>query len=170
MVVRHLITKEQWQHIVMFNNYYIWYRKCKLLFCFCVFFVQNASNERTMEKSSIFWDIMPCSPLKVNQRFRGTYSSKTSANSQWTTQCYIPEGRTLHNHGCENIKSYNTQWRVQVHVSQKVLRFWLNLVLKSLHYTLSSKCQYNLCYMGSNQIILILSKRFLIQDRCCHSC
>jgi hypothetical protein len=24
-------------------------------------------------KSTIFWDIMPCSPLKVDQRFRGTY-------------------------------------------------------------------------------------------------
>jgi hypothetical protein len=24
-------------------------------------------------KSSIFWDITPCSPLKVNQRFGGTY-------------------------------------------------------------------------------------------------
>jgi hypothetical protein len=24
-------------------------------------------------KSTVFWDIMPCSPLKVNQRFRGAY-------------------------------------------------------------------------------------------------
>jgi hypothetical protein len=24
-------------------------------------------------KSSIFWDIKPCSPLKVNRRFGGTY-------------------------------------------------------------------------------------------------
>jgi hypothetical protein len=24
-------------------------------------------------KSSIFWDITPCSPLKVNRRFGGTY-------------------------------------------------------------------------------------------------
>jgi hypothetical protein len=24
-------------------------------------------------KSTIFWDIMPCSPLSVNRRFEGTY-------------------------------------------------------------------------------------------------
>jgi hypothetical protein len=28
---------------------------------------------------------------------------------QWTTQCYIPEDRTLHNHCCENLKSYNLE-------------------------------------------------------------
>jgi hypothetical protein len=25
-------------------------------------------------RGSVFWDIMPCSPLKVNRRFRGTCS------------------------------------------------------------------------------------------------
>jgi hypothetical protein len=25
-------------------------------------------------KSTVFWDITPCSPLKVNRRFGGTYS------------------------------------------------------------------------------------------------
>jgi hypothetical protein len=40
-------------------------------------------------KSSIFWDIMLCSLLKV------TCSSKTSIHFQWTTWCYTPEDRTL---------------------------------------------------------------------------
>jgi hypothetical protein len=71
-------------------------------------------------KSTIFWDIMLCSPLKVNQHFRGTYhlhlqgrrisqarnqhesrwqaglSSETSVDFRWTTWCYIPEDITLH--------------------------------------------------------------------------
>jgi hypothetical protein len=38
-------------------------------------------------KSSTFWDTTPCSQLKV-------------------TWSYIPEDRTLHNHRCENLKSY----------------------------------------------------------------
>jgi hypothetical protein len=71
-------------------------------------------------KSIIFWDMMPCSPLSVNQRFRGTYhrwqagatcmlaelissalkmeaicSSETSVDSQRTTQCHIPEDDTV---------------------------------------------------------------------------
>jgi hypothetical protein len=46
-------------------------------------------------KSYIFWDITLCSLLKVNWRFRGTCSSKMSADFQWTTQHYIPENGTL---------------------------------------------------------------------------
>jgi hypothetical protein len=73
----------------------------------------------TRTKSSIFWDITPYSPVKVNRRFEGThcpticsmlvfclgysstpkmeviYSSKTSADSHWTAWCYTPEHRTL---------------------------------------------------------------------------
>jgi hypothetical protein len=80
-------------------------------------------------KSFIFWDITLWSPLKVNQSFGGTLSlhlqgqrispvrnqsenfhvkcsSKTWVDFQQTTQHYIPEGRTLHNHRCENLKAY----------------------------------------------------------------
>jgi hypothetical protein len=34
------------------------------------------------------------------------YSSKTSVDFQQTTWRYIPEASTLHNHRCENLKSY----------------------------------------------------------------
>jgi hypothetical protein len=97
-------------------------------------------------KSTIFFDITPYSPLKVNRRFGGTYrlhlqsrrisraknqreircqaelascsaysstmkmeaifSSETSGDFQRTTRRYIPEDRALHNHRCENLKSY----------------------------------------------------------------
>jgi hypothetical protein len=33
-------------------------------------------------------------------------SSETSADTQRTTRSYIPEDSTLHNHRCENLKSY----------------------------------------------------------------
>jgi hypothetical protein len=70
-------------------------------------------------KSIIFWDMMPCSPLKVNRRLGGTYrpifiveeissaktskqaggmeicSSKTSVETQRTTWRHIPEDDTL---------------------------------------------------------------------------
>jgi hypothetical protein len=71
-------------------------------------------------KSTIFWDITPCSPLKVNRRFGGT--SRSSSDStlkmeaicfsemlvdfQQTTRRYIPEDSIHHNHRCENLKSY----------------------------------------------------------------
>jgi hypothetical protein len=34
-------------------------------------------------------------------------SSETSVDTQRTTRRYIPEDGTLHNHRCENLKSYN---------------------------------------------------------------
>jgi hypothetical protein len=59
---------------------------------------------------------MPCSPLKVNWqtelsysstlKMKVTCSSETSVDFQQTEWHYIPEDRTLHNHHCENVKSY----------------------------------------------------------------
>jgi hypothetical protein len=73
-------------------------------------------------KTSIFWDITPCSPFTVNRRFKehvgsiclppaftlvscraycsnlkmeATCSSKTPVDFQRTTRRYIPEDRTL---------------------------------------------------------------------------
>jgi hypothetical protein len=34
-------------------------------------------------------------------------SSETSVKTQRTTQRHIPEDDSLHNHDCENLKSYN---------------------------------------------------------------
>jgi hypothetical protein len=100
------------------------------------------SGQRSSLKSSVFWDITPCSPLKVNWRFGGTcrlhlqgrrvsqvrnllvacflawlilrpwrwgshVTPETSVDFQRTTQRYIPEDLTLHNHHCENLKAYN---------------------------------------------------------------
>jgi hypothetical protein len=53
-------------------------------------------------KSTIFWDITQCSPLKVSRRFGGTlrmvvrWSCETSADFQRTTEHFVPEDSTLH--------------------------------------------------------------------------
>jgi hypothetical protein len=43
-------------------------------------------------KSSVFWDITPCSPLKVNQRFRGTccFHHRREAGSKQNSTCCLP--------------------------------------------------------------------------------
>jgi hypothetical protein len=43
-------------------------------------------------KSSVLWNIMPCSPLKVSQRL-----GRKSVEIQRTTRRYVPEHRTLNN-------------------------------------------------------------------------
>jgi hypothetical protein len=83
-------------------------------------------------KSKTFWVVTPCSLLRCNRCFGGTYclhlqgrrkfqqepaskqvasrsaicSSETSVACQQTTRRHIPEDDSLHNHRCENLKSY----------------------------------------------------------------
>jgi hypothetical protein len=79
---------------------------------------RSVRNMSESLKSTITWDITQCRPLKVNRRFRGSYSlfldlkmeaicsSETSVGFQRTTRRYILEDCTLHNHCCENLTSY----------------------------------------------------------------
>jgi hypothetical protein len=45
--------------------------------------------------------------LIASLKMEAICSSKTSVDFQRTTWRYIPEDSTLHNHPCENLKSYN---------------------------------------------------------------
>jgi hypothetical protein len=76
---------------------------------------------------SYFSDITPCSPLTVNQlglppaftlvscsaysalKMDVICSSETLVDFQRTTRRYVPECSALHNHCCENLKSYILQ-------------------------------------------------------------
>jgi hypothetical protein len=40
-------------------------------------------------KSTIFWDITPCSPLKVNRRFGGTYRIYSQGRSKQSSACHL---------------------------------------------------------------------------------
>jgi hypothetical protein len=46
-------------------------------------------------------------------------SSKTALDFQQTTQLYIPEDKTFHNHFCENLKSYAVQNLFQIKAVDK---------------------------------------------------
>jgi hypothetical protein len=106
-------------------------------------------------KNPIFWDITPYSPLKVNRRFGGTdylhsqgrrisqasnqyeagskqspkmeatCSSETLVDFQRTARRYIPQGRTLYNHRCENLKSYVSVYLLFLAISFFCLHFLL---------------------------------------------
>jgi hypothetical protein len=68
-------------------------------------------------EESIFCDIIPWSPLKVNRHFGETcrlhfQGPRLSVDCHRATKLYIPEDRKLHNHRCENTKTYiiKTSW------------------------------------------------------------
>jgi hypothetical protein len=118
------------------KNFYIqvYTDVCQLFLLTNLYFCQPVQKK----KSSIFWDVVPYSRVKVNQRFRRTfhlhfqgrkisqrrnqyeagtkqrmkakYSSETSVDFQGNTMRYIPEDRTLYNHRCENLKSYDIKY------------------------------------------------------------
>jgi hypothetical protein len=64
-------------------------------------------------KSIIFWDMTPCSPL-----------------SQRTVRRHIPEDVTLHNHRCENVKSYIRFILLHVSVLKYVILSFLCHIFK----------------------------------------
>jgi hypothetical protein len=62
-----------------------------------------ASGVSSVLKRTIFWHITQCSQLKVNR-----CSSETAVNFHRTVRHYILEDSTLHNHRCENLRSYKS--------------------------------------------------------------
>jgi hypothetical protein len=61
------------------------------------------------------------------------YSSETSVDFQRTTRRYIPEDSTLHNHRCENLKSYIVI--CSVYRTSVILNSYLVRIFKNLLYT-----------------------------------
>jgi hypothetical protein len=65
-----------------------------------------------MLKSTVFWDITPCSPSKVNRRFRGRSPPSSGSNKPSKIlvlackQVAAAWALYLQNHRCENLKSY----------------------------------------------------------------
>jgi hypothetical protein len=50
--------------------------------------------------------LVSCSAYFCTLKMEVIFSSETSADIQRTTRSYIPEDYNLHNHRCENLKSY----------------------------------------------------------------
>jgi hypothetical protein len=76
-----------------------------------------------------------------------TCSSETSVDFQRSTERYIPEDRTLHNHLYENLESYINQIWIKLPVDKVLLRvinrltkvaFWLDAQIDSSKYV----CMY----------------------------
>jgi hypothetical protein len=63
---------------------------------------KNQQVSRWQAHLLVLAEIIP-STLKME----AIYSSETSVATQQTARRHIPEDDTLHNHRCENLKSYN---------------------------------------------------------------
>jgi hypothetical protein len=125
-------------------------------------------------KSIIFWDVTPRSVLSCSRRSGGTLrlhlqgrrnnlartskqaggkqtlkmeaicSSETLVNTQRTTRHYIPEDCTLHNHRCENLKSYTVREHIflyslpKIHISDIIIlnsQHLLRIRISKVHST-----------------------------------
>jgi hypothetical protein len=51
--------------------------------------------------------LVSCLAYFSTLKMEAKWFSETSVGFQWTTQPYIPEDGTFHNHHCENLKSYS---------------------------------------------------------------
>jgi hypothetical protein len=68
-------------------------------------FWRNTSPSSSVMLATCF-KIVSCFAYSSILKMDFTGSSDTSVELQGTKRCYIPEDRTLHNHRCENLKSY----------------------------------------------------------------
>jgi hypothetical protein len=80
--------------------------------------LQAGLQENGGSKSSTFWDktqssaFTPVSCLALTVKMKVTCSPETSVDLQRTTQLYISENRTLHNHRRENLKSHESRKQI----------------------------------------------------------
>jgi hypothetical protein len=56
--------------------------------------------------SSSCFMLVSCLAYSLSLKMEVTCSTETSVDFQWTTHCYIPGDRTLHDNDCENLKSH----------------------------------------------------------------
>jgi hypothetical protein len=73
-------------------------------------------------KMSVFWDIMPYSPVKVNllekniflgrrlYQFRNQHEEGSKKRLTFTGVRHVSEDRNLHCHDCENLRSNTTEY------------------------------------------------------------
>jgi hypothetical protein len=63
-------------------------------------------DEKTINNSLTCFMLVSCLAYFSTLNMEASCSSETSVDFQLTKRRYIPENRTLHNHRCDNLKSY----------------------------------------------------------------
>jgi hypothetical protein len=138
-----------------------------VLSAYSVFYLHGVDR---ILKNSVSRDVTPCIPLKVNLSFGGIWCfarwllhvgcllglifnpedeticfSEMLVVLQWTTQRYIPEDRTFHNHRYENLSSYMEPFcLIWSHLSgQEIIqnfgsRMFITVIITSNHWNPSS--------------------------------
>jgi hypothetical protein len=70
--------------------------------------VQSVESQPTFRRNILppALTLLSCSAYFSTLKMEAICSSVTLVDFQWATQRYIPQDSTLHNHHCENLKSY----------------------------------------------------------------
>jgi hypothetical protein len=91
--VINITTQDEWTRgIILWDYCYTWTTQQERKFEEFEMLLTEGFEVLTpvVMRGTIFWDITPCSPLKVNRRFGGTHR-------------ILPEGRRLHGVVCQKI-------------------------------------------------------------------
>jgi hypothetical protein len=84
-------------------------------------------------------------------------SSETSVETHLTTRHHIPEDDTLHNHRCENLKSYILMLSSHICLGLPTSFFTSGFAIKTLYDFLSHPCYIRVHPTFLNLIIIIIS-------------
>jgi hypothetical protein len=95
----------------------------------------GSKNKPTALLTACFMQIFFWLTYSLTLKMEVRCSSETSVDFQWTTWRYIPKGRALHNHHCENLKSYiYVFFGGSLYFSLYSQMFWFSLCF-FFHYT-----------------------------------
>jgi hypothetical protein len=95
-------------------------------------------------------------PISSTLKMEAICSSETSVETQWTTWRHIPEDDTPHNHGCENLKSYN---RIFLCIPCEL--FLIIVVIIKQNVGKQSNCLSSSCRPVGNQTTVKLASQYL---------
>jgi hypothetical protein len=87
--------------------------------------ISQARNQHKELCLSPSFTLVSCSAYSSTPKMEAICSSETSVDFQRIARRYIPEDSTLHNHRCENLKSY---------------MFFIKFCVGNLHQGLRSRC------------------------------
>jgi hypothetical protein len=116
---------------------------------------------KVLLKSSIFWDITPCSPFSINRRFGGTCRLQGACHllfRSWTWRRYVPPKRRLTLNGLQGV------------ISQKMVLFVTTAVRTSnpiksclsIEVCRRSIWLYCLCFQGLIQYYHLIISHCLV--------
>jgi hypothetical protein len=103
----YICTLQTWGYIIPCVDTLMKEKPCINMFAFrLVYEHQKYAQNRSWALLATFFILVSCLAYSTTLKMDASRSSTSLVDFQQTAWCYIPEGRTIHNHCCKTSNSY----------------------------------------------------------------